>query len=765
MEFAFVGVRTEAEWAAWRADSTNVETSGAGVRLARESTPTYVDPNVVVDDPTLVVVDVDQDDCGTLYLLAATGVIYVYEAGARGFRRLRCSSDSGRWGTPRALCVTDRDIYVAYRSGNVPDTTSTIRAISKAYLQTRWVVETAVVPSSDEGTTHTSPDETERRVSFGDIVSLVDVDGGSGRGGSGGSGVLALDRDPVPVDDPTSVDDTTPAPPTTDPSGVVVALSPDGTGRVVVDGLASPTDLTRDEAGNVSVLMGDQPGASVRKFVPDPETGDEEGTVTGSGPTERGYTEQTGDVGAPLPGSALTCMAVAGEDELVVGMASGPDGERALLRHRPESRRFERLLGFRQGCVRLRRGVSLDGDAVPGLFVVDDDRHVVSFVTQARRNRWNGQTERYGGQAVGRVDSGVDSTQWHRITFSTVHEGSGTQVRLRYLATDDAALRPRGDDVWTALDVLNPADAFLNDAVGRYLWIRLDLLGEEFTSPTVDTLRAYFPRQSYLRYLPAIYQTDPESRDFLERFLSMYERVFVDIEEEVDHLTRYADADGIPAASLGWLESWLGLVVDETWPETARRELLSEAAALFRARGTREGLRTLLEIYLRGITADSVTWNWEQRRQIAEVEAIAAAESLSQSVTDRIVERATRPVFFLEYGDLDCMSDEAMAETFEPFLNCPQCFLVLVRPSVTDEQLRTIQRLVVQNRPAHAVGRAVRLQSWVFLGGHTYLGVNSVLGDTDLVLGRSSLGRDTTLGSREPSAQLGVRAHLGDDRL
>jgi phage tail-like protein len=741
MEFAFVGVRTDAEWATWRADSTNVETSASGVRLARESTPTYVDPRVVAA-PDFVVVDVDQDDCGTLYLLAATGVLYVYERGARGLRRSQCSTDAGEWGTPRALCVTDSDIYIAYRTGESPDTTCRVRAISKAYLQTRWVVTGALAPT---------PADEARRVRFGDVVSIVDGDGS----------VLVLDRAAT-----TSPGDGATEPPT-EASGVVVDLAPDGSARVVVEGLASPTDLARDDTGNVSVLMGEQPDATVRKFAREAGSASEPGAGTGTSPdSDRSYTEVTGDVGPLLPGPDLTCLAVADEDELVVGMAAGSDGERTLLRHLPASGRFERVLGFRQGSRRLVRGVSVDEvDPVPGLFVVDDDRHTVTFLTAGYRNRWNGRTERYDAQAVGRVDAGVEATQWHRITFSTTQDGPGTQVGLRYLATDDPALRPRGDDGWTALGLADPVDVFLDDAVGRYLWIRLDLLGEEFTSPTVDSLRAYFPRQSYLRYLPAVYQADPESRDFLERFLSLFERVFVDIEETVDHLTRYADPDGIPAESLGWLEGWLALQVDETWPEAARRELLSEAATLFRMRGTREGLRTLLEIYLRGITADSVTWDWTVARQRAEVEAIVAAESLSQSAADRLVRRAERPVFFLEYGDLDCMDDAVVDETFGRFIDCPQCFLVLVRPPVTDEQLRTIQRLVEQNRPAHAVGRAVALQSWMFLGGHTYLGVNSVLGETDLVLGRASVGRDATLGAREPSAQLGVRARLGDDRL
>jgi hypothetical protein len=48
---------------------------------------------------------------------------------------------------------------------------------------------------------------------------------------------------------------------------------------------------------------------------------------------------------------------------------------------------------------------------------------------------------------------------------------------------------------------------------------------------------------------------------------------------------------------LPWLASWIGLALDENWPEARQRLLLRSAAKLYRTRGTKRGLLKFLEIY------------------------------------------------------------------------------------------------------------------------------------------------------------------------
>jgi len=100
-------------------------------------------------------------------------------------------------------------------------------------------------------------------------------------------------------------------------------------------------------------------------------------------------------------------------------------------------------------------------------------------------------------------------------------------------------------------------------------------------------------RSSYLKYLPAIYSND----DFLGRFLLIFETILSPIDRTIDNLHYYFDAGMAPADVLPWLASWLGLVLDERWPEAQRRALLRAAVELYQWRGTRRGLSDFLQLY------------------------------------------------------------------------------------------------------------------------------------------------------------------------
>lgn len=253
--------------------------------------------------------------------------------------------------------------------------------------------------------------------------------------------------------------------------------------------------------------------------------------------------------------------------------------------------------------------------------------------------------------------------------------------------------------------------------MGRYLWVVLELEGNEFASPRVDAVRATFPRQSYLRYLPAVFGSDAESAEFLERFLSLFETVFDDVEAEITGFTAYLDARGVPTPYLSWLERWLAVDTDETWSTAARHELLANAPGLYRARGTRTGLVRLLRVYLEADDDESVG------------------------------------PYVLEHADLDGVTDPETRRTYERFLNSTQGFLVLVGPYLDDERVRTVGRIVEAERPAHAVGRGVGLQPRTRLGDHAYLGLNTVLPRPELVLGRSRIGEASVLRERDPRVE------------
>lgn len=99
-------------------------------------------------------------------------------------------------------------------------------------------------------------------------------------------------------------------------------------------------------------------------------------------------------------------------------------------------------------------------------------------------------------------------------------------------------------------------------------------------------------RSAYLQHLPGIYQDD----DFLARFLLIFESILGPIDRMVGNIHHYFDPDITPPETLRWLASWLGVVLDPRWPEERQRDLVRGATDLYRWRGTRRGLSTVLRL-------------------------------------------------------------------------------------------------------------------------------------------------------------------------
>lgn len=336
------------------------------------------------------------------------------------------------------------------------------------------------------------------------------------------------------------------------------------------------------------------------------------------------------------------------------------------------------------------------------------------------------------------LDSTELGTQWHKLALDT-KVPENTQIQVSYFIADQektqAEIQTLDDSEWSE-PLVNPKDALIRSPTGRYLWLRIELIGSEQQTPTVKSVRAYFPRRSYLRYLPAVYQEDDRSRDFLERFLSLFETLFGNLEWQIDHVVRYFDPDVVKGDFLRWLASWLAIAVDENWTEEQQRVLIKKAPELYKKRGTREGIEEMIEIF-----------------------------------TDQ------RP-FIVERFQLEC----AQAAEIKQILNKlygddPYCFCVLLNllqvntengcrtvRRMTENERRTVRRIVDSEKPAHTCAGLQVLQPWIYLDMHTYLGVNTYLSEPSprLDVG-SAIPRDTVLTDLPEAGQIERRSRLGLD--
>lgn len=536
-------------------------------------------------------------------------------------------------------------------------------------------------------------------------------------------------------------------------------------------------------------------------------------------PVVRRYESERDEGDVEIPGAAFeaggtpfdpTALAVAGGTVVVAGTPVEQAGS-ALFEWQPRSEAFERLAEFDGTCHELLAGSLADGDR--RLYpVVGQERRCLAHAGSG--GPATDGRDHHVGFAATRYDSGEAGLEWHRLTFVLARSSVDTRVRVWYHATDDADLCPideaetlqeearetarelgfdslwpfatadatavadeaesvspatveswqetalaaieaHRDAEWTHVDDPGNGDVLVSDAVGRYLFVAVELVGTATASPLVDSVTAYCPRTSYLRHMPELYRQDVESAAFLEQFLSVFETSFTDVQRELDRITRYFDPIGVPSDSLDWLEDWLAADEYRDWPERARREYLARAPELYKMRGTRAGLRETIELYLRHATDATTEPNRCRSPSGAAPQFEANAAQGGDTPTG---ER----LFVIEPADIEAIDGIADEHPYESLLAHDRSFVVFCGPFESDAHRDAIETIVQTEKPAHTEASFQALESDFVLGSTSILGINAELGTESFSLGDASLGKDAFLSAG--GASVGDGSRQGRDR-
>lgn len=514
----------------------------------------------------------------------------------------------------------------------------------------------------------------------------------------------------------------------TDPVGVALAGGRiavlDGDGRVLATRQGYPSDTVLDRTeGPIDVA-----GTDGRLFV---LCDWEDGGVL------RCYDATAGTVtnSVALPSSLTPRAVAAGQTGPVV--AGTVDGDDTLVGD-ADGDAFQRRCGVEGQCHALAA-------AGPGVvYGVFGDSGRVERIAERERPARHPHRDGRVGTACYRYDAGSDGTDWHRVRVVASGRSPSRRVRLHYRGTDedrDTAWPGDGGD-WTTIDVADGEDFRLRETTGRYLHLRLELVGTAEAAPRVDRVRAFCDRDPIGQYLPDQY--DAVSSDALDGFLMAFETFFEGVEADIDGLTEYLDPTAAPSEALSWLESWFAVEGTEDWPESARRELLARAPDLYRKRGTEAGVRAMIDLY----------------RRHAETPVETDPEERSD---ERGRDRATP--FFLGTADFERVQDAPDREALAGALPGGADVVCYCAPFETADGREAVEEIVGWETPAHVRTEVAPLERSCSLDGSTFLGHNSRLTRRAFEVGTASLDGSSAL---EPTTRHGshteTRARIEDYR-
>jgi phage tail-like protein len=309
------------------------------------------------------------------------------------------------------------------------------------------------------------------------------------------------------------------------------------------------------------------------------------------------------------------------------------------------------------------------------------------------------------------LDSREKETSWHRIVADSESLGDAS-IRFTFYASEERLLRI-GDETYDLEEfirdpalsrqdkedaflpykvktLLNPTDALLHEAVGRYLWFCVELYGQGAESPVISGIKVYLPVMSWMGYLPEVYQADAGSKSFVERYLYIFQSLYEDMEREINRLAGRFDPDVVDGGFLLWLAQWIDIDDAYIWSEDQLRRLIRDGMRLYKSRGTRQALSEMVELYL--------------------------------GEKPCIVEN-----FQLEGYEGDAKRSGLVAELYGAD---SYYFTVVVseRAVPSTKEHKTLLRVIESAKPAHVEANVVVLKPYIFLDKYSYLGINSVLG-------------------------------------
>lgn len=192
------------------------------------------------------------------------------------------------------------------------------------------------------------------------------------------------------------------------------------------------------------------------------------------------------------------------------------------------------------------------------------------------------------------MNSRIENCSWHRVRVVGTIPVDASVTITSSTRDENTKWTPTVTSSLLAGD--NP-DCLIQSPPGQYLQLTVNLQSNGVVTPQIHALEVYFPQRSYLEYLPAVFQEDNRSRRFLDRFLSIFQTTFDDLDNRLDNLADVFDPLMTSAKAFPWLAAWVGLPLDPTMTLDQQRPLLKGAFETYLRRGTVAGLQRAITDY------------------------------------------------------------------------------------------------------------------------------------------------------------------------
>jgi len=348
------------------------------------------------------------------------------------------------------------------------------------------------------------------------------------------------------------------------------------------------------------------------------------------------------------------------------------------------------------------------------------------------------------------LDGGTHGCRWDRVELTIPDLPEGASIVVRTATADDREVL-KNDPVWSVSPAIRghadadsalspssrrPLQVLVQSQPGQFLTLRLDLAGDGWTSPEIESIRIRYPRGSWLDHLPGVFSADRETGGFLERFLAIFQAEADGLDDLARRSARQFDMATADGPFLDYLASWMDLRFEGRWDIERRRRALETVTATYRIRGTLEGLRRVIAGQLVNLSPGA--------RDPSPFPVIVEAFRERGSLTvdgSAVTYAPTRPLWGrARVGRLQLDAgiregDARLVSTGDPHTDVVTEFAhrfrvyvpaSLVRTSADEAELR---RAIDDERPAHTQYRLELVEPRLRLGIQSMVGVDSVIGD------------------------------------